>query len=78
MMSRRVPLNRTIEDMETLVSWILCPDCRERHGSERGARECCESAWADRYILPAREAPEWAYEYVGPDHDQSTLTELVE
>lgn len=75
-MSRRVPLNREIEDMDTLVSWVICADCGERKGSEWSSRRCCETPWACRYIKPAREAPDWAYEYVGPEHEQSTLTEV--
>jgi len=73
--TRRVPLNRTIDDMDTLVSWVLCPDCGERKGSEMAARECCdgETPWSRRYVQPAREAPEWAYEYVGDTTEQQTL-----
>lgn len=74
-MSRRVPLNRKVSDPDTLVSWVVCADCGQRHGSNQSSRECCETPWERRYVQPARLAPEWAYE---GDLDQTTQTTLAD
>jgi len=71
----RVPLNRTVSDPDTLVSWIECTECGENYGSPNAARECCETRWSARIVQPARLAPEWAYE--GSWTEQTTLTDAA-